>query len=249
MNRPAPARPVRRAGGPDQRAVYRRRRVAAAIVAVFLIGALGLVVRVVLYDSRLLDVQGVQVEGISTLPETDIVRAAAVPIGAPLASIATGDVADRVAQVPAVATAVVTRSWPHTVTVTVVERAPVASATTPAGVQLVDAGGVVYPGTPPPGLPRLVFGAVGPDDPSTHSALAALATLPPPIRQQVLTIDATVAGSGGPGQVTFGLTDDRQVVWGTEDRAAEKAAVLVPLLTQPGRVFDVTSPDLPTIRR
>ena len=107
MNRPAPARPVRRAGGPDQRAVYRRRRVAAAIVAVFLIGALGLVVRVVLYDSRLLDVQGVQVEGISTLPETDIVRAAAVPIGAPLASIATGDVANRVAQVPAVATAVV----------------------------------------------------------------------------------------------------------------------------------------------
>src|SRR6185437_8670668 len=113
-----------------------------------------LVVRVVLYDSRLLDVQGVQVEGISTLPETDIIRAAAVPIGAPLASIATGDVANRVAQVPAVATAVVTRSWPHTVTVTVVERVPVASATTPAGVQLVDAGGVVYPGTPPPGLPR-----------------------------------------------------------------------------------------------
>jgi len=151
--------------------------------------------------------------------------------------------------VPAVATAVVSRSWPHTITVTVVERAPVASATTPGGVQLVDAAGVVYPGTPPPGLPRLVFGAVGPDDPSTHSALAALATLPPPIRSQVLTIDATVAGSGVPGQVTFGLTDNRQVVWGTEDRAAEKAAVLVPLLTQPGRVFDVTSPDLPTIRR
>ena len=35
----------------------------------------------------LLDVQGVQVEGISTLPETDVVGAAAVPIGAPLASI------------------------------------------------------------------------------------------------------------------------------------------------------------------
>ena len=94
-----------------------------------------------------------------------------------------------------------------------------------------------------------MFGAVGPADPSTRSALAALATLPPPIRAQVLTIDATVAGSDVPGQVTFGLTDNRQVVWGTEDRAAEKAAVLAPLLTQPGRVFDVTSPDLPTIRR
>jgi cell division protein FtsQ len=244
MTRTAPARPVRRA--PE---VYRRRRVAAAVVAVFLLSALGLVVRVVLYDSRLLDVQGVHVQGISTLPETDIVGAAAVPIGAPLASIDLGDVAARVAQVPAVASAVVTRSWPHTVTVTVVERTPVASATTPAGVELVDADGLVYPGTPPPGLPRLVFGAVGPDDPSTRSALAALATLPPPIRSQVLTVDATVAGSDVPGQVTFGLTGNRQVVWGTEDRAAEKAAVLVPLLTQPGHVFDVTSPDLPTIRR
>lgn len=244
MTRTAPARPVPRA--PE---VYRRRRVAAAVVAVFLLSALALVVRVVLYDSRLLDVQGVQVEGISTLPETDIVGAAAVPIGAPLASIDLGGVAARVAQVPAVASAVVTRSWPHTVTVTVVERTPVASATTPAGVALVDAGGLVYPGTPPPGLPRLVFGAVGPDDPSTRSALAALATLPPPIRSQVLTVDATVAGSDVPGQVTFGLTGNRQVVWGTGDRAAEKAAVLVPLLTQPGRVFDVTSPDLPTIRR
>ena len=184
-----------------------------------------------------------------TLPESDVVGAAAVPIGAPLASIDTGDIADRVAKLPAVALATVKRSWPHTVTVIVNERVPVASAGTPTGVGLVDAGGVVYPGTPPPGLPRLVFGAVGPDDPTTRSALAALATLPPSIRSQVITVDATVAGSGVPGEVTFGLTENRQIVWGSDERAAEKAAVLVPLLTQPGRVFDVTSPDLPTIRR
>jgi cell division protein FtsQ len=65
----------------------------------------------------------------------------------------------------------------------------------------------------------------------------------------VLTVDATVAGANVPGQVTFGLTGGRQVVWGTDDRATDKVAVLVPLLTQPGHVFDVTSPDLPTIRR
>ena len=51
------------------------------------------------------------------------------------------------------------------------------------------------------------------------------------------------------GRSRSGLTGDRKVVWGTDDRAADKAAVLVPLLTQPGHVFDVTSPDLPTIRR
>ncbi len=241
MTRTAPAR---RAPG-----VYRRRRLAAAVVALLLVGAVGLVVRVVLYDSRLFDVQGVQVDGVSTVPAAAVLSAAAVPTGAPLASIDTAAVAARVATLPAVATAAVARSWPHTVAVTVVERVAVATATTPAGVQLVDVGGVVYPGTPPPGLPRLIFGAVGPDDPSTRSALAALATLPPPIRSQVLTVDATVAGANVPGQVTFGLTGNRQVVWGTDDRATEKAAVLVPLLTQPGHVFDVTSPDLPTVRR
>ena len=245
MTRTAPARPVRVA--PE---IYRRRRLAGAVVVVMLLGALALVVRVVLYDSGLFDVQGVQVEGIShAAGDRRRSPPRRCPSARPLASIDTAGIAARVAKLPAVALATVSRSWPHTVTVTVVERVPVATTTTPAGVQLVDAGGVVYPGTPPPGLPRLVFGAVGPDDPSTRSALAALATLPPPIRSQVLTVDATVAGSDVPGQVTFGLTGNRQVVWGTDDRAAEKAAVLVPLLTQPGHVFDVTSPDLPTIRR
>jgi cell division protein FtsQ len=244
VTRAAPARPVRRAPG-----VYRRRRLAAALIAVFLAVCVAFLVRVLLYDTHLFNVQDVQVEGVTAVPTADVLAAAAVPDGAPLASIDTADVAARVAALPSVATVVVARSWPHTVTVTVTDRVPVATAATPTGVQLVDAGGVVYPGTAPPGLPKLTFGAVGPDDPSTRSALAALATLPPAIRSQVLTVDATVAGANVPGQVTFGLTNGRQVVWGTDDRAADKAAVLVPLLTQPGHVFDVTSPDLPTIRR
>ena len=84
MTRTAPARPVRVA--PE---IYRRRRLAGAVVVVMLLGALALVVRVMLYDSGLLEVQGVRVEGISMLPETDVVGAAAVPVGAPLASIDT----------------------------------------------------------------------------------------------------------------------------------------------------------------
>ena len=49
--------------------------------------------------------------------------------------------------------------------------------------------------------------------------------------------------------MTFGLTDNRQVVWGTEDRAAEKAPCSSPLLTQTGARVRRHSPDLPTIRR
>ena len=57
------------------------------------------------------------------------------------------------------------------------------------------------------------------------------------------------AVGGAPAQVTLGLADSKQVVWGTSDRGEDKARVLVPLLTEPGHVYDVTSPDLPTIRR
>jgi cell division protein FtsQ len=38
------------------------------------------------------------------------------------------------------------------------------------------------------------------------------------------------------------------VVWGTTDRTEEKALKLGALLTQPGRTYDVSSPDLPTVK-
>jgi cell division protein FtsQ len=38
------------------------------------------------------------------------------------------------------------------------------------------------------------------------------------------------------------------VRWGPDEEAERKASVLVALLTRPGRVYDVTSPDLPTVR-
>ena len=251
--RPEPRRP---GAGPTVRAsreprastgTFRRRRLIAALVVVGILVGIGFGVRALLY-SGLADVQTVQITGLSTIKAADVQKVADVTTGAPLVDVDTAAIAARVAALPAVATVSVGRSWPHTVTVAVTERVPVASVAIPRGVALVDAGGVVYPGTPPDGLPRLNFGAVGPDDPATRAAVAALTALPAAVRKQVQTVDVTVAG-GAPGQVTFGLTDDRQVLWGTAERPADKAAVIVPLLTQPGHVFDVTSPDLPTLRR
>ena len=56
------------------------------------------------------------------------------------------------------------------------------------------------------------------------------------------------AGASATNQVTVGLTGDREIHWGGPDRAAEKAAVLLPLLGQSGHRYDVSSPELPTIR-
>jgi cell division protein FtsQ len=246
VTRPA-VRPTERVGPRPSTGTYRLRRLIAALVVLGVLVGAGFGVRALL-NSGLADVRDVRITGLTTIRAAAVQRAAAVTTGGPLADVDTAAIAARVAALPAVATASVSRSWPHTVTVSVVERVPVATVTTPKGVALVDSGGVAYPGTPPPGLPRLDFGGVGPDDPATRAAVAALAALPDAVRRQVLTVGVVVTGAA-PGQVGFGLTDDRQVLWGTAERAADKAAVIVPLLTQPGHVFDVTSPDLPTIRR
>ena len=54
--------------------------------------------------------------------------------------------------------------------------------------------------------------------------------------------------AGSPADVVLLLRDGREVRWGGVERSERKADVLMALLTQPGQVFDVSSPDLPTTR-
>jgi cell division protein FtsQ len=222
----------------------RRRRTAALVVAAVLLVGVGLGTRVLLYDAGLADVEELAVTGLHTVPEQAVRDAAAVTPGGPLVAVDTAGVARRVAAVEGVAAVEVRRAWPHTVEVFVVERVPVALWAAPEGLVEVDGTGVPYRGAPqpPPALPRLVFAGVGPRDPSTAAALAVLRDLTDPLRALVATVE--VAGV----QVTLGLADGRSVRWGDPERAAEKVAVVGPLLSRPGTVYDVSSPDLPTVR-
>jgi cell division protein FtsQ len=264
LTRPAPQRPRRTVAerpaarpprGPERppprrvdRALYRRRRLAALLAGLVLLVGLGFAGRVLLYDAGLADVENVQVTGATTIPVADVLAAAAVQQNTPLAAADTAAIASRVVALPVVAAVEVGRSWPHTVTVAITERVPVATAGPPGRLMLVDRTGVVYQAPPPAGLPH-IEGPVTSDSPATVAAVAVLAALPDALRTQVETVRATVAVAGAPGQVTLGLSGNREVHWGDADRVAEKAAVLVALLTQPGQVYDVTSPDLPTVRR
>lgn len=247
-DRPPPREPERVLPRPSSKARYRRRRLAALLIGLLLLVGLGLGGRVLLYDAGLFDVEAVAVTGLVTVPEADVLSAAAVPAGVPLAAIDTEAVATRVAALPPVESVHVGRSWPHTVAVTVTERTPVATVSTAQGPALVDRSGVVYRGVPAPGLPRLTTTPRS-GDPATLAAVAVLASLPDALRAQVETAGASVVAPGAPGQVTLRLADGNEVRWGTPERAEEKAAALTALLTQPGTVYDVTSPDLPTIRR
>jgi cell division protein FtsQ len=248
--RPAlrPTRDKRQPVIPVSRTRYRRRRLAALVVGLLLLLGLAIGAWVVFYDMDLFDVEDVRVAGAVTIPETDVLAAAAIALGGPLATVDTSAVAVRVARVPAVESVQVGRSWPHTVVITITERVPVATVSTAQGVLLVDRAGVVYRGAGGPGLPRLTT-APRSGDPGTIAAVSVLTALPEAVRTRVETVGATVSSPGAPGQVTLHLTGDKEVRWGAADRAGEKGAALTALLTQPGTIYDVTSPDLPTIRR
>ena len=244
---PAPRRPPagRPPAGRPLAARYRRRRLAAVLIgALVLLAVVGLGTRVLLYDTGLANVEEVTITGLATVPEQVVRDAAAITPGGPLISADTAGVAHRVAAVEGVAAVSVRRAWPHTVEIAVTERVPVAVWETPQGLFEVDTTGLAYRRAPQPApaLPRLVFAGVGPDDPATDAAIAVLRDLSEPLRAQVATVD--VAGT----QVSFGLVDERSVRWGDPERSADKVAVLGPLLEQPGSVYDVSSPDLPTVR-
>jgi len=202
--------------------------------------ALGLI----LYFTPAMSARSVVVVGTGAVTREEFVGAAQVQPGTPLLQIDTDTVADRVAGLRRVASARVQREYPSTLRITIVERVPVVVKDYPDGPHLFDRDGVDFAtAPPPPGLPYIEVDNPGPADPPTKAALEVMTALRPEVVAQVSRIAAPSVAS-----ITLTLNDGRTAVWGTTDRTEEKAEKLAALLTQPGRVYDVSSPDLPTVK-
>ena len=211
----------------------------SALVSVIVVG-LGLL----LYFTPIMSVRDMVVTGLGALTQEEIAAAAAVAPGTPLLQVDTDAVAERVAEIRRVASARVQRQYPSTLRITVVERIPVVVKDFPDGPHLFDRDGVDFAiGPPPPGVPYLDAENPGPNDAPTKAALQVMTSLRPEVAAQVARVAAPSVAA-----ITLQLIDGRQVVWGTTDRTEEKAAKLGALLTQPGRTYDVSSPDLPTVK-
>jgi cell division protein FtsQ len=198
--------------------------------------------------SPLLDVRDVQVVGAAPDQVEPIRTAAAVGPGTSLLWLDGDEVADRVRTLPRTATVDVSRDWPRTLVVTVTEREPVLAAPIAGGVLLVDATGFGYRTLPerPEGVPTLTLlpGVLpSPDEAGTRAAADVAAALPPALRAEVLEVRAN-----GRFDVSFVLSGSREVRWGADRDNARKAAVLSALLTRPGSVYDVSTPDLAVVR-
>ncbi|MGE4362950.1 cell division protein FtsQ/DivIB [Mycobacterium sp. TJFP1] len=210
-----------------------------ALTAVLVV-ALGLL----LYFTPIMSARSIVVTGVGAVTQEEVVAAAAVAPGTPLLQVNTDGVAERVAGIRRIASARVQRQYPSTLRITVIERVPVVLKDYPDGVHLFDRDGVDFAtAPPPPGIPYLDTENPGPSDPATQAALQVMTSLRPDVASQIGRVSAPSVAA-----ITLTLVDGRTVVWGTTDRTEEKALKLAALLTQPGQVYDVSSPDLPTVK-
>jgi cell division protein FtsQ len=139
----------------------------------------------------------------------------------------------------------VSRGWPGTLRIRVVERRPVAGIVDGHGVTLLDRDGVAFAPAAvlPPGVVRLQVARPGPDDPTTRAALRVLTDLTEPMRGRVRIVRAA-----SPSSVTLVLRDGRQVLWGGVEDTPLKLQAAEVLLRMPGKVYDVSRPGVVTRR-
>jgi cell division protein FtsQ len=209
----------------------------AVLVVALVVGATWLV-----YFSDVLTVKRVDIDGNELLTRTQVLTTARVPEGEQLARVDIDAITTRLRSLAAVRSVDVSRKWPDAVQIDIQERVAVAVIEIGGKLRGLDAEGVVFNdyAKAPPGLPR-----VSSTSQTTPEALMEAATVVAALPRElaamvdhleVLTVD----------QITLVLRDERIVLWGSSDDSATKAEVLLRLLRQPAKVYDVSVPGQPT---
>ncbi|WP_433829344.1 cell division protein FtsQ/DivIB [Actinoplanes sp. CA-015351] len=197
------------------------------------------------YGTSVLGVREVDVVGTELLTPEQIRTAAAIEPDRPLARVDLGAASARVRGLPAVDRVLISRSWPSTVVIEVVERVAVAAVPAKQGFILIDDEGVPFRAVAeqPAGLPLARLLTPGPLDTNTASALTVLGALSDELRKQLVAVAVP-----SPVQIRLELRKGRVVIWGDDTKSIEKSKVATELLGQKGEEIDVSAPTVVTIR-
>jgi cell division protein FtsQ len=225
----------------------RRRRLRAAMpwaIAAAVLALAGTAAWIV-FGTAVFGVREVRVNGAEILLPEQIRAAAAVPDGVALARVDTGAVADRVAALAPVAQVTVSRHWPETLVIDVVERTAAAVVPQDGQFAVVDSSGFVFRrlAQRPAYLPLVRVARPNPDDLTTRGALAVIGALTDELRDQLVEVVAD-----GPARIKLHLRGKRTVIWGDATENDTKAKVATALLKSAVKTIDVSAPDVVTIR-
>lgn len=216
----------------------------SAFLALLTVGVVGTAAWLVFFSS-VLGVRDIRVAGNLGIPAQQIQLATGVPEGRPLAIVDVDEVEARIKGIRQVESVSVSRNWPGTLVVEIVEREPVAVVPVGPKFALMDRHGVMTEvrDVAPPSLPLLRVDRPQPGDPATGAALTVIQALSADLTRR---IEEVLAPS--PETVSLRLKDGRTVVWGGPDRPADKANILLTLLKRPADTYDVSSPDVVTVK-
>jgi len=198
-----------------------------------------------LLGSSLLVVRSVAVTGIHLVPRAEVLQAAGIEPGTPLARINPASVAQRVERITQVQSAQVSRHWPDAVVIAIQERTPALAVASGGGYALIDKFGVVVRRVArrPNGMVQLAL-APSPSalaslrgSPAVRAAVTVLQQLPAQIRRLVRAVAAP-----SPTAVTLDLRRGITVLWGGTDRPAAKAAEVTILMPAKATYYDLSDP-------
>ncbi|WP_447036847.1 cell division protein FtsQ/DivIB [Streptomyces sp. DSM 118878] len=230
----------------------RSRKPIALLALVVLVAAGG---AWVFYGSPWLRLERVETSGTDVLKDRKVVEAAGAPVDAPLISVDTDALEDRLrSKLPRIDSVEVTRSWPDGIRLKVTERKPALLVEKGGKFIEVDAKGVRFATVEraPKGVPRLEWaldrksGAASlrrfGTDRLLREAVRVAGDLPETVARDTRSVKVRSYDS-----ISLELSGDRTVEWGSGEKGRTKATTLSALMkaTPKARHFDVSVPTAP----
>ncbi len=234
----------------ERRRSVRWRRVRRVLLGLLAAGVVAGLVWVVWFSSAVA-VNKIVIEGTTTLTSNDIRSQAAVRFGEPLIRVDTVAIESRVAEMERIDQVHVSRNWPRTIRIEVVERKPIAWVMSGGTMRALDRYGVDFRTLrkEPKDLVEVQVAAATARQrqqalESSTAVLDLLRTDDPDLLKKVQYVRA-----GSKDSVELVLGKSRTVTWGSAAKGEQKLTVLRSLLKIKARGYDVSAPEQPTTRR
>lgn len=213
---------------------------AIAVGAVLLVA---LVAAAAVWLFPILTVKSFEVEGTEHLTAEEVEQASGVAYGSNLVRLDARQAAHGVASLPWAESATVSRAFPFTVRVHVVEHEAVAYVTDGGRTVLVDDEGKEFAEDTPPAEAIELTGHTESGSPEMQAAVEAVSALPADVREKVKALEIKDTYS-----LTFVTTDDKTIFWGAAEDNANKAIAFEDVLQLDGESWNISNPSLVTKR-
>lgn len=217
--------------------IVTRKQVVVALISVVAVIA---VLAVVAWFFPVLKVRNIEVEGNAHLEAETIVEASGIEEGENLLRVATREAATNVVGLQRIREATVNTSWPSTVVINVQERRVVAFMDSPDGILLVDEAGQTFTDGEPPTQAVRIDAEPDQDLAPVIEVAAALTDFGAEAVEHI--------AMDGSHAIRLVLHDGRTVFWGTAEDNENKAIALEAAIKMEGEHFNITDPNMITVR-